>query len=512
MTSSVSKKKGFTDRFLDVMERMGNKLPDPLILFVIVAVAIVVLSWIFSVCNITAISPVDGALLEPVNLLSKDGVIKMLSGAVGNFTSFAPLGLILVCALGVGLGEKVGLYEAAIKAGLSKLSNRRALVVATFIFLGIIANAAGDAGFLIMPTLGALVFPTVGLSPIAGILVGYASVAGGLSANVIVALTDVICASFTTSAAQLLVPDFVLSPTSNYFFLIVSTVILTVVSTWLTLKVLGPRTSKWMVEQPAAVEVDPVQRKGIFAAGISLLIFLAVLLLVTVPQGAMMRHPENGGIFVAGSPLMNSIVPIMALLFFVPSITYGIATKTITRGADLAKYLTQAMGDLANYIVLAFVASQFVAYFNWSNIGSILAVKGAEFLQTVKAPIPVLLILVIIFTGVLNLLVGSLTAKWAMMAPILVPMFMLIGIHPAATQMAYRIGDSVTNVITPLFPYMVFILAQCKKYDKDIGIGTVITNMMPFSICFFLFWSLLLVIWCTLGLPLGIGGPVAYIA
>ena len=513
MSSAIrEEKKGFTGRFLDVMERLGNKLPDPLVLFVLVAVAIVLLSAIFSACGITAINPVDGSEIIPVNLLSKDGVIKMLSGAVSNFTSFAPLGLILVCALGVGLGEKVGLYEAAIKAGLSKLSNRRVLVVGTFIFLGIVANAAGDAGFLIMPTLGALVFPTVGLSPIAGILVGYASVAGGLSANVIVALTDVICASYTQSAAQILIPDFTLSPTSNYFFLLVSTVLLTVVSTWITLKVLGPRTSKWMEERPMAITITDTERKGIRAAGISLLVCIAVLLLVTVPQGGMMRHPENGGIFVAGSPLMNSIIPIVALLFFIPSLTFGLTTKNISKGADLAKFLTMAMADLANYIVLAFVASQFVAYFNWSNIGSILAVKGAEFLKTVNAPIPMLLILVIIFTGLLNLLVGSLTAKWAMMAPILVPMFMLIGIHPAATQMAYRIGDSVTNVITPLFPYMVFILAQCKKYDKDIGIGSVITNMMPFSICFFIFWSLLLVIWCLTGLPLGPGGPVAFVA
>lgn len=511
MNVASKEKKDFVSRFLDVTERAGNKLPDPLVLFALVAVAVVLLSSLFSALNITAVNPVDGKELIPVNLLSKSGFIKMLTNMVGNFTSFAPLGLILVCALGVGLGEKVGLYESAIKAGLTKMRSHRIAVVAVFTFLGIIANAAGDAGFLIMPTLGALVFPTVGLSPIAGILVGYVSVAGGLSANVIVALTDVICASFTQSAAQLLVPDFLLSPACNYFFLVVSTVVLTTASTWLTLKVLAPRTAKWMVEEPTSIELTDTERKGNRAAGISLLAVIAVILLLTVPSNGVFRHPVNGGVFVAGSPFMSSMIPLVAIVFFVPSLAYGLATKNITRGADVAKYLTQAMGDLANYIVLAFVASQFVAYFSWSNIGSILAVKGAEFLQTVQAPVPLLLILVIIFSSLLNLLVGSLTAKWAMMAPILVPMFMLVGIHPAATQMAYRIGDSVTNIITPLFPYLIFILAQAKKYDKDIGIGTIITNMMPFSACFFIFWSLLLVIWCMTGLPLGPGGPVMYV-
>lgn len=483
--TATKEKKGFISKFLDVMERAGNKLPDPLVLFALVAVLFIVLSGVFSWLNITAVNPIDGTELIPVNLMTGEGFVKILTNMVTNFTSFAPLGLILVCAMGVSLGEKVGLYQSAIKAGLTRLSSHRGTVVATFIFIGIVANAAGDAGFLIMPTLGALVFPSVGLSPIAGILVGYASVAGGLSANVIVTLTDVICASYTQTAAQLLQKDFIMNPAANYFFLLFSTIILTCVSTWITLKILAP--------------------------GIALVITLAVWMLMIIPSGAILRHPENGGIFVAGSPFMNAMIPIVAITFFIPSLVYGLSTGEIKKGGDVARLLTLAMGDLSNYIVLAFVASQFVAYFSWSNIGAILAVKGAEFLQTINAPIPVLLVLVIIFTGLLNLVLGSLTAKWAMMAPILVPMFMLLGINPAATQMAYRIGDSVTNVITPLFPYMVFILAQCKKYDKDIGVGTVITNMIPFSVGFFLFWSLLLVIWCVLGLPFGPGGPVAYV-
>lgn len=509
--TATKEKKGFISKFLDVMERAGNKLPDPLVLFALVAVLFIVLSGVFSWLNITAVNPIDGTELIPVNLMTGEGFVKILTNMVTNFTSFAPLGLILVCAMGVSLGEKVGLYQSAIKAGLTRLSSHRGTVVATFIFIGIVANAAGDAGFLIMPTLGALVFPSVGLSPIAGILVGYASVAGGLSANVIVTLTDVICASYTQTAAQLLQKDFIMNPAANYFFLLFSTIILTCVSTWITLKILAPRTSKWMVEKPESVTVTKEEKKGIRAAGIALVITLAVWMLMIIPSGAILRHPENGGIFVAGSPFMNGMIPIVAITFFIPSLVYGLSTGEIKKGGDVARLLTLAMGDLSNYIVLAFVASQFVAYFSWSNIGAILAVKGAEFLQTINAPIPVLLVLVIIFTGLLNLMLGSLTAKWAMMAPILVPMFMLLGINPAATQMAYRIGDSVTNVITPLFPYMVFILAQCKKYDKDIGVGTVITNMIPFSVGFFLFWSLLLVIWCVLGLPFGPGGPVAYV-
>ena len=509
--TNVKEKKSFLSKFLDVMEAAGNKLPDPLVLFTLVAVLFILLSGVFSWLNITAVNPIDGTELIPVNLMSREGFIKILTNMVSNFTSFAPLGLILVCAMGVSLGEKVGLYQSAIKAGLTRLSHHRTLVVASFIFLGIVANAAGDAGFLIMPTLGALVFPSVGLSPIAGILVGYASVAGGLSANVIVTLTDVICASYTQTAAQLLQADFVLNPACNYFFLLVSTFILTAISTWITLKILAPRTNKWLVANVEAVTISDTEKKGIRAAAIALFLMIALLLFLTVPSNAVLRHPENGGIFVAGSPFMNGMIPIVAITFFIPSITYGISTGEIKKGADVAKFLTLAMGDLANYIVLAFVASQFVAYFSWSNIGAILAVKGSEFLQQINAPVPVLLILVIIFTGLLNLLLGSLTAKWAMMAPILVPMFMLLGINPAATQMAYRIGDSVTNVITPLFPYMVFILSQCKKYDKDLGVGSVITNMLPFSIGFFIFWSFLLVLWCLFDLPLGPGGPVSFL-
>ncbi|MDK2866716.1 MAG: aminobenzoyl-glutamate transport protein [Clostridiales bacterium] len=494
------------DVFLNAVERVGNKLPEPLTIFVYLAGIAILISLIGSIVGVSAVHPLTGETVKVINLFSKEGIQKMLMNAVTNFSGFAPLGLVLVTILGVGLAEKTGFFSALLRKTLGNVKGGK--VVAIVIFTSIMANAAGDTGFIVMPPLAAMLFTAIGMNPIVGMMAAYAAVAGGFAANLIVNSLDVLVVGFTQSAANLLDPDFVVNPACNWYFLIASTFILTAVATYITLKIVAPRMGHGEYEVEAVEEVTSLEVKGLKAAGIATLAFVLICLALAIPSNGLLREPETGSLLAFSSPLMKGLVPLITLLFFIPGYVFGKVSGKIKSDKDVANMLGQAMSEMGPYIVLAFVIAQFINYFNWSNLGLIMAIKGAEFLKSLGAPAPVLLVLFVIVSALLNLFVGSSSAKWAILGPIFVPMFMLLGFHPALTQIAYRIGDSITNVITPLLPYFAILVSFAKKYDKNIGMGTLIANMLPYSIAFFIIWTIQLLLWYFLNLPLGPNSPM----
>lgn len=499
---------GLFEKFLIWLERTGNKLPDPLTIFASLAGIVLVISLVGSLAQFSAVHPLTKKTITTVNLLSVEGLQRIVSNAVTNFTGFPPLGVVLVAILGVGLAEKTGLFSALLRKTLVGRTGNSTTVVAVIIFVAISANAAGDTGFIVLPPIAAMVFGAIGKNPLTGMLAAYAAVAGGFSANMLVNSLDVLIVGFTQAAVDLLDKTVIVNPASNWYFLMVSCVILTVVATWVTVKIVEPRMGAFKGQVEAVEGVTEQETKALKAAGVGLAIFVVIIAVLAVPESGLLREPKTQSLISFSSPFMRGLIFLLSLAFFIPAYIYGKVSGKIKSDKDVAALLGQAMSEMGPYIVLSFVIAQFISYFNWSNLGIILAIQGAELIKASGAPAPVLLVLFIILSATINMFIGSASAKWAILAPIFVPMFMLLGFHPALTQMAYRIGDSITNVITPLLPYFVILLAFVKKYDKDIGMGTLMANMLPYTIAFFIVWTIQLLIWFALKLPLGPGAPV----
>lgn len=503
-------KVGILDRLLNSVERVGNKLPDPVTIFFILCGVIFVLSAIIASQDISAIHPSTGEKIIAVNLLSKEQLKIFLGSIVSNFQSFAPLGLVLVTMLGAGIAEKTGLMEVLMKQSINKVPKK--LVTGTIIFVGIVANAAADAGFIVLPPLAALVFIGIGRHPLIGMFAGYAGVAAGFSANIMVSMIDVLLAGFTGQSAQMVDANYVVNPAMNMYFLLVSAIILTVLGAIITEKYVAPRFGKYegAIDTSTSKEVTPLQAKGLKCALYSLLVVVAIIIGLSIGNNAFLRDSETGTLLSNGSTLMKGIVPIITAVFLVPGFVYGKVTKSIKSDKDLVSMMGSSMSDMGMYIVLAFAAGQFLYLFNSSNLGTILSIKGAEWLSNIGMTGKGLIIIFVIFAAFINIFVGSASAKWAIMGPIFVPMFLLLGYDPALTQVAYRIGDSITNPLSPLFPYFPVLLAFAKKYDKNIGMGTIIANMIPYSVAFAIAWIVLLLVFMIFNIPLGPGGGIFY--
>ena len=508
-TNDKSTKKGFFNKFLDFVEKSGNKLPHPVTLFVIFSLLVIVISAIAEIrgVSVTYDKLVDGELVpttvNAISLLNADGIRRMFSEAVKNFTSFAPLGTVLVAMLGVGVAEGTGL----IQAGLRKLvlSTPKRWITAVVVLAGVVSNIASDAGYVVLVPLGALVFLSFGRHPLAGLAAAFAGVSGGFSANLMVGPTDALLSGITEPAAQMIQGNYTVPATANFYFLFISTILITIVGTFVTEKIVEPRLGEYKGKAVASMDkVTEAENKGLKWAGISILLFVIAILLMIIPQNGILRNPETGSI-LDKSAFIDGIVPIIALLFLIPGVIYGIASGTVKNDKDVVKAMDKAMASMGGYLVLAFVAAQFVNYFTWTNLGTILAVNGANFLSATGMTGITMIIGFILVTAFINLFIGSASAKWAIMAPIFVPMLMQIGYSPEFTQVAYRIGDSTTNIISPLMSYFAVIIAFAKKYDDDMGIGTLVSTMVPYSLFFLISWSLLLILWFFTGLPIGPG-------
>lgn len=499
----MKKKKGIFQRFLDIVEKVGNKLPDPFALFVGLAVLMIITSWIFSLFNASVVHPGKGEVMPIKSLISAEGLQFILTSMLDNFTGFAPLGLVVVMMLGIGLAEKVGLFDYAVRKTI--LKSPPVLLTYTVVFVGIMGNLASDAAVVLIPPLAALVFYKVGRHPLAGLAAGFAGAGAGFTANLFIAGTDVLLAGLSTEAARIMDETFTVSPVDNWFFNIASVFVLTIVGGLLTSKFIEPRLGVYKGEalEEEETEEHPNAKKAFINSILAGLIYIAIIAVaIYIPNSPLTNEK---GELIPSSPFLSGIVPIILFFFIIIGITYGISIGKIKSSKDVSHYMSESVKDMSSYIVLVFAIAQFTAYFNWSNLGTWVAVNGAEFLESVNFTGIPLIIGYIIFTALMNFLITSGSAKWAIEAPIFVPMFMDLGYHPAFTQVAYRIADSSTNIITPLFPYMVIILAFMQRYDKKASIGTYMSLMIPYSLVFLVTWIILILVFFYLGIPFGPG-------
>lgn len=493
-------------RFLDAVEWAGNKLPNPATLFAVLAVSVVLGSAVLAGLEFVALHPTNGTEIRAVNLLSGEGIRRILTSLVSNFAGFAPLGTVLVALLGVGVAEGSGLLSALIR-GLV-LSAPRRLITPIVVLAGILSNAASEAGYVILIPLAAVIFHAVGRHPLAGLAAAFAGVSGGYSANLVLGTIDPLLAGITQEAARIIDPAYTVNPAANYYFLAASTFFLVVIGTLVSEKIVEPRLGNYTggSGEASLTPLSPVEKRGLWAAGFTVMVLTALVLWGLLPDRGVLRDPAYNDIL--HSPFLTGIVAFIFLGFLAPGIAYGLITRSIRSDNDVITAMNKAMATLGSYIVLVFFAAQFVAFFGWTNIGIITAIQGAEFLQTIGLTGIPLIVAFILLSAVLNLLMGSASAKWAVMAPVFVPMFMLLGYTPELTQVAYRVGDSSTNVITPMMSYFALIAAYVQRYRSDAGLGTLIALMLPYSVVFLVAWSALLFVWMSVGLPVGPGAEL----
>jgi aminobenzoyl-glutamate transport protein len=526
--SPPPRKPGLAQRALDWVERAGNQLPQPVTLFAVMIAIVLAASLLFSLLGTSAVHPGTGETIRAVNLLNGDGVRRIFTEMVTVFTSFPPLGLVLAVMLGIGVAERSGLIAAGLK-GFVQVMPRR-LVTLALVTAGMLSSIAADAGYVVLVPLGAVIFRSMGRHPLAGLATAFAGVSGGFGANLFLTGLDPLMAGFTQPAARMIDPEYVVDPTANWYLLAASVPIVAIAGTFVTERILEPRLGKWKPEAgeelPAEAanadgsdnasgsstddgadtrDLGPVERKGLLWANLTGLVLLALVAAASIAPGSVFRADDG-----SFGPLFASIVPLMMVLFFLPGLVYGRITGSVKGDRDVAQMTAGSMADMGAYIVLAFVAAQFVAYFNWSNLGVIFAISGADLLQSIGFTGIPLIVTFILVASFINLMIGSASAKWAIMAPIFVPMLMLMGYSPELTQAAYRIGDSYSNILTPLLPYFPLIIVFAQKYQKDLGIGTIISLMLPYAVVFAVVRIVMLVAWMLANLPVGPGAPLEY--
>jgi aminobenzoyl-glutamate transport protein len=498
-------RRALVSRLLSAIERVGNALPHPATLFAILAGILVLLSWLLNRLEVVAVSPMDGGEVRPVNLISRHGLHWVLEHTIGNFTGFAPLGTVLVAMLGIGVAEKSGLIGTGLRL-LVHAAPRR-LLTFVIVFAGVMSNMASDVGYVLLVPLGASIFLSVGRHPIAGLAAAFAGVSGGFSANLMLGTIDPLLAGITQEAARIIDPRYSVTPACNYYFMVVSVFLIAAIGTWVTEKLVVPRLGAYEgasdVEGEELHALTAQEKKGLLWAFLVSLGLLALVLLGLVPENGILRHIETNS--VLHSPFMHGIVTFIFLGGFLAGLAYGIAVGTFKNDTDVVNGMKDSMKSLGLFMVLVFFAAQFVAYFKYTNLGMIFAIEGAAFLKASGlGPIPLMLCFLLL-AAVINLCMGSASAKWAFMAPVFVPMFMLLGYTPELVQGVYRIGDSTTNLISPMMSFFALIVAFFQRYDSKAGLGTVMATMLPYSVAFLLAWGLLLAVWLLLGLPLGPG-------
>lgn len=510
-------------RFLRGVEWLGNLLPHPVILFVWMSVILLVASAILSMMGVSVVDPrPEGAkgrsedgMIYVVNLLNGDGIAKIVENLVSNFTGFIPLGTVLVALLGVGIAERSGMISAALRGLVMNAPPK--MVTFVVVFTGIMSNTASELGYVVLIPLAAMIFHSLGRHPLAGLAAAFAGVSGGYSANLLLGTVDPLLSGISQEAARIIDPEYVVGAEANWYFMAVSTFLVSGIGYFVTEKIVEPSLGKYNpddADDPSVLDtkverLTALEKKGLLWSGVSMLIFCLLLAWTIVPADGILRHPTTG--LVAGSPFLHGIVVFIFVFFAIPGIVYGKITNTIKTNDDVVNAMSAAMSSLSMYIVLVFFAAQFTAFFNWSNIGSVMAVSGANFLNDIGLTGPLLLVGFILICAFVNLMLGSASAQWAITAPIFVPMLMLTGYAPEMIQAAYRIGDSSTNIITPMMSYFGLIMAVAIRYKKDTGVGTLMSLMIPYSLLFLVGWTVLFCIWVfALGLPVGPGAATYY--
>lgn len=520
---SATDSPGRMARFLRVVEALGNALPHPVTLFALFCGFIILLSGLLGWLDVSVPDPrPEGAagrapngLIEVVSLMNADGLRRIILNLVTNFTGFVPLGTVLVALLGVGVAERSGLLTALIRSMVLKANPRTVTVI--IVFAGVLSNTASEMGYVVLIPLAATVFYSLGRHPLAGLAAAFAGVSGGYSANLLLGTVDPLLAGITQEASRLIDPEYTVDASANWFFMFASTFLVTIVASVVSLKIVEPTLGKYDPAQAALDDedshrLDPLthlEKRGLLAAGITALLLALLLAWLVIPEGAVLRNPETGEI--RNSPFLRGIVALIFVFFLVPGFVYGRVVGTMRNDRDVIDAMAHAMSTLGLYIVLVFFAAQFVKFFDWTNLGAVTAVTGASFLEAIGFTGPLIFFFFILICAFINLMLGSASAQWAVTAPIFVPMLMLIGYSPEVIQAAYRIGDSSTNIITPMMSYFGLIMAFAAKYVPKAGVGTLIAMMLPYCVAYLLLWSLFFFLWVfILGFPVGPATPTYY--
>jgi aminobenzoyl-glutamate transport protein len=528
---------GAAARLLALVEWLGNLLPHPVTLFALFALVVVLISGLAAGLDFQVEDPrpvgtkgrSEDGVIRAVSLLSGEGFRRIIDNLVANFVGFAPLGTVLVALLGVGVAERSGLLSSVIR--LVVLAAPPWLVTVALVMAGVLSNTASEMGYVVIVPMGAAIFHGLGRHPLAGLAAAFAGVSGGYSANLLIGTVDPLLAGITQEAARLIDVQYTVHPAVNWYFMIVSTFLITAVGSWVTLVVVEPRLGPYTLTpaggEPTGVtdqQLRPLEDRewqGLLAASAvaaALLLGLIWLsgpawlhgLLGSWPGFGVLRNPQTGGLL--DSSLLRGVVAFIFVGFLVPGFVYGRWVGTIRNDRELIEAMADAMRSMGLYIVLVFFAAQFVKYFEWTNLGSILAVLGADWLRWLQLDNAAVFVPFILMCCFVNLMLGSASAQWAVTAPIFVPMLMLVGYSPEIIQAAYRIGDSSTNVITPMMSYFGIIYACASRYDSKLGMGTLISTMLPYSVAFAVSWMLLFYVWVFgLGLPVGPGSPTYYL-
>lgn len=521
-TPSIARRNLFT-RFLDGVEWLGNLLPHPVTLFFLLAVGIVLLSGLFAWMGVAVEDPrpvgasgrSEDGMITAISLMNGDGLRRIFTGLVSNFTGFAPLGVVLTAMLGIGVAERSGLLSAAVRALVLSASPK--VVTVAIVFAGVISNTASEVGYVVLIPLAGAVYYSLGRHPLAGMAAAFAGVSGGYSANLLIGTIDPLLAGITEEAARLIDPTYQVTATASYYFMVVSTFLVTIIGSLVSIFIVEPKLGAYdssradpaVLNEDGAAPLSDRERKGLWMAGLGVLAVLGLMALTLLPEWGVLRDPVTGD--QMRSPFFSGFAVWILLFFLVVGFAYGRVVGTVRNDRDIIDGMASGLSTLGLYLVIVFFAAQFVAFFNWSNLGAITAVNGAVFLQNTGMTGPAVFIGFIAICAFVNLMVGSASAQWALTAPIFVPMLMLIGYSPEVIQTAYRIGDSTTNIITPMMSYFGLILAWATRYNKDVGIGTMIAMMLPYSIFFTLAWTVLFFLWVFgLGLPVGPGSPTYY--
>ena len=540
-TEDQPKKTESPGGFLGTIEKLGNKLPDPFWLFVVLAGVVAISSWLGSLAGMSAVDPQTNETIEVESLLTQENISRMVTDAVENFTSFPPLGVILAVMLGVGVAEQSGLLSALVRAMVAKVTP--ATLTFAVALAGVTGSVASDAIYVILIPLGAMSFHALGRSPIVGAMVAFAASSAGFNSSLILNITDLLLAGISTPAAQMVDPDYHVSPLANIFFVIPSAVVLALIITAVT-ELFITRKARELVnhdhinyeevsfdkaaggpdkssaddadnadsdydfsEDEEALKLSRQEAKGLVWAGIALLIFLAGFFALLFIPGSPLAGPDGEAM---ESPLISAIAVPIALAFLLVGIVYGIVVGTVKDGSDVPNFMARGLKTLLPMLVLFFAVAQFLAWFEWSNLGVWTAITGSELLQRWDLP-PILMFAgLVLLVALLNLLITSGSAQWALMAPVIVPMMMYVHVSPEVSQMLFRIGDSPTNIITPMSPYFALALTFLQRYYKRAGVGTLMSLALPYSVAMLVGWFLFFVIWYLLGIPLGPGATMHY--
>ncbi|WP_421181741.1 AbgT family transporter [Aeromonas enteropelogenes] len=503
---------GWLNRFLNGVEKAGNKLPDPAMLFLYALLIVWVGSWVLSQFQFDLVNPRTGEAVVVNNLLTGAGLAEFLSSMVTTFTGFAPLGIVLVAMLGVGVAEQSGFINTGLKK-LLKVTPARFLTP-MLILVAIVSHTAADAGYVLVIPIGGIIFHAAGRHPLAGIAAAFAGVSGGFAANFLPSGGDALLQGFTQSAAQLLDPEYMVNTLCNIIFTGASSLLIICVGWFVTEKIVEPRLKL----VPLNDDLESADEMGRYSAqesrafnwaGFAMLAAIALLALALSPADSPLRAAD-GSLTTFAAPVMKSIVPLIFLLFILPGIVYGFVAGTFKSGKDVIDAMSATMNKMGSYMVMAFFCALFIKAFGDSNLGTLLALSGAEVLHALALPGEVTIVGMILLTATVNLVVGSASAKWALISPILVPMLMAVGISPELTQAAYRVGDSASNIITPLMVFFPLVVVYCQRYVKSTGIGTLVSMMLPYSLAFLVSWTIFLLVYWALGFPLGLQAPYVY--